>query len=131
MVDPIAVGAATVVAVAAGLAAYRRIVNGGEDEYQAPFTTEEDSEETTNPVAEDETPYVTPTPERVTEKDELTDVKGIGPTRAEALGGGGYSHPRDLYYSTDENLLDVHGIGPLTVSQIREDIGSVDDEVDQ
>lgn len=69
-----------------------------------------------------------PTPEAVEAKDGLEDVKGVGGTRAEDLADEGFETPADLYYASDENLLDVHGIGDLTVSQIREDIGSVEDE---
>lgn len=71
-----------------------------------------------------------PTPDYVTEDyDGLTDIKGIGDTRAEALGRGhGISSPTDVYYASDESLIAVEGIGEYTVSQIREDIGSVEDE---
>lgn len=69
-----------------------------------------------------------PTPEEVQNKSGLTSVKGIGATRAEALGKAGYPNPEDLYYASDDNLIAVDGIGEYTVEQIREDIGSVDDE---
>jgi predicted flap endonuclease-1-like 5' DNA nuclease len=64
----------------------------------------------------------------VTGKNDLTNVKGVGPTRAASFREEGFENPDDLYYATDENLAAVKGIGDLTVSQIREDIGSVDND---
>ena len=61
-------------------------------------------------------------------KTDLTNVKGIGETRAESFREEGFGTPDDLYYATDENLCEVNGIGDLTVSQIRDDIGSVDED---
>ncbi len=61
-------------------------------------------------------------------KTDLTNVKGIGETRAESFREEGFETPDDLYYATDENLCEVNGIGDLTVSQIRDDIGSVDED---
>lgn len=58
--------------------------------------------------------------------DELEDVTGIGPTRAETFIENGYATPEDLYYTSDDNLLDVDGIGPRALGQIRDDIGGVD-----
>jgi predicted flap endonuclease-1-like 5' DNA nuclease len=57
---------------------------------------------------------------------ELTAVKGIGDTRADALEEDGFYTAADLYFASDDELADVHGIGELTVSQIRDDIGSAD-----
>lgn len=61
-------------------------------------------------------------------KQDLTNVKGIGPTRADGFREEGFGTPDDLYYATDENLLAIEGIGDLTVRQIREDVGSIEDE---
>ena len=60
----------------------------------------------------------------VTGKNDLTNVKGIGPTRAASFREEGFENPDDLYYATDEKLTAVEGIGDLTVSQIRDDIGT-------
>jgi predicted flap endonuclease-1-like 5' DNA nuclease len=69
-----------------------------------------------------------PTPDEVIDKSGLTDIKGIQETRAKNLGMAGFSTPADVYYASDENLEEVDQIGPYTVEQIREDIGSVDDD---
>jgi len=58
--------------------------------------------------------------------EELEDVTGIGPTRAATFEDNGYVTPEDLYYASDDNLLDVDGIGPRALGQIRGDIGGVD-----
>lgn len=90
---------------------------GGNDKKVAEHDTNEDVKEQANP-----------TPDAVLEKSGLTAIKGIQDTRAERLGKAGYSDPADIYYASDENLEDVKGIGPYTVEQIRDDIGSVEDD---
>jgi predicted flap endonuclease-1-like 5' DNA nuclease len=62
------------------------------------------------------------------EAEDLTDVKGVGPTRADKLRDNDFDTPEDLYFATDENIEAVDTFGPHVVSQIREDIGSVDGE---
>lgn len=69
-----------------------------------------------------------PIPDAVFEKNDMTDVKGIGPTRAERLREAGYESVEDLYYASDAGLGDVKGIGDLAISHIREDIGAVDSD---
>jgi hypothetical protein len=93
--------------------------------------------ETEDDISEDETTVedveneTDPTPDEVAERENLADVNGIGPQRAEWLRGEGYETPADLYYATDENLEAVHGFGPKAVGHIRDDIGGVDmDESD-
>lgn len=148
MVDPIIGGGAAVAAVGAaayGILRRRRsdsdvetnstVVRGFEcnDDAEDP-AYQEVSREEIEPQTDDEDDYKReeppedPTPEVVTEKDGLTDVKGIGATRAAKLGKAGYPNPEDIYYASDENLADVDGIGEYTVEQIREDVGSVDDD---
>ena len=93
--------------------------NDGENIAEAPDEDPRDENETD------------PTPDEVAESENLADVNGIGPQRAEWLRGEGYETPADLYYATDENLEAVHGFGPKSVGHIRDDIGGVDmDESD-
>jgi predicted flap endonuclease-1-like 5' DNA nuclease len=87
----------------------------------------DDEAEDTNADVEEQ---ADPTPEVVTEKSGLTDIKGVGPTRAERLGKAGFSNPEDIYYASDENLEGVKGIGPHAVSQMREDIDSIEDDTE-
>jgi len=69
------------------------------------------------------------TPERVTEIGaDLETITGIGPVRAESFTVAGFDTATDLYYASDSSILDVDGIGDRALSQIRGDIGSVDDE---
>jgi len=148
MVDPIVIGGAVTVAGAAIAAGYSYFSGNdssadidGDGDAELEFEGENDAVFDCNDDAEDpayqdrarenfetEEPPEDPTPEAVEEKLGLTDVKGIGPTRAEALGRAGYPNPEDLYYASDENLTDIEGIGEYTVGQIREDIGSVDED---
>lgn len=147
MVDPAIIGGAGVVLAAGAAAAYSYLTGNdssvdtdGDGEAELEFgggngvtgcndpTEDPAYAEDPAPAFETEEPPEDPTPEAVEAKDGLEDVKGVGGTRAEDLADAGFETPADLYYASDENLLDVHGIGDLTVSQIREDIGSVEDE---
>jgi hypothetical protein len=97
----------------------------GVDDYDGENIAEAPDED---PRDENETD---PTPDEVAERENLADVNGVGPQRAEWLRGEGYDTPADLYYTTDENLEAVHGFGPKSVGHIRDDIGGVDmDESD-
>lgn len=70
-----------------------------------------------------------PTPERVTEiGEDLAQITGIGPARAEDLRAEGFESAADLYYATDENVTDVSGIGSHALDQIRGDVGGIDYE---
>jgi predicted flap endonuclease-1-like 5' DNA nuclease len=89
-----------------------------------------EADDTTNTSVEGETVEqdFDPTPAEVKETDGLTEITGIQETRAQTLREAGFETPEDLYYASDENLEAVNGFGEYTVSQIRDDIGSVDDE---
>jgi predicted flap endonuclease-1-like 5' DNA nuclease len=140
MVEPI-VGAAVVTAGTVAVAAYANYRSGsGEEDDETESRLDSatpkqmddagdiadtyDMEEDT--VSDDVEQQADPTPDAVTEKSGLTDIKGIGPARAEDIGKAGFSDPEDIYYASDENLTDIKGIGPHAVEQMREDIGSVD-----
>jgi len=58
----------------------------------------------------------------------LSDITGLGETRADDLKKAGFHTASDIYFAADEDLTAVSGIGDLTVSQIRGDIGGVDEE---
>lgn len=58
---------------------------------------------------------------------DLAEVTGIGETRADDLQKAGFHTASDLYFAADEDLTDVSGIGDLTVSQVRGDIGSAEE----
>jgi len=154
MVDPVLVGGAVAgvgVLTAAGYAylsgddasAGVDIDNDGENEASYTFEGNDnefqpedgldvgaEADDETEDTNEDVEEQADPTPEVVTEKSGLTDIKGVGPTRAERLGKAGFSNPEDIYYASDENLEGVKGIGPHAVSQMREDIGSIGDDAE-
>lgn len=62
-------------------------------------------------------------PSELYDIEDLTEIKGIGETRADALTDEGYPYAEDLWLASDEELTQVDGIGQYTVDQIREDIG--------
>lgn len=139
----VAVFGITVASIGAGVGAYLYLKGGGSDgenTVQGDYESEkhvksldealseedDDGDVTGATVVDDE--LVTEDDVNPSGKTDLENVKGIGPTRAESFREEGFGTPDDLYFATDENLCEVNGIGDLTVSQIREDIGSVDDE---
>lgn len=126
MVDPIivgvggaafAVGAAAVYAFTTGRAtsASVDIDNDGEEDASVTFNKAQARPKTDNI-----------TPSYVRKYDGLKDIKGIGPQRAKDLNKAGLSTPKDIYYASDDTLLDVVGIGPRSLDIIRTDIGGVD-----
>lgn len=148
--DPAIIGGAAVsIAAAAGIA-YRYARSGGKVEadvdndgdaevtFESPsggFDCNDDAEDpayqgvSRTDIEAQTQEQPDPTPEYVEEiGEDLTDIKGIGPTRAEDFREEGFDTAADLYYASDENLEAVHGIGANAVSQIREDIGSIEDE---
>lgn len=133
MVDPVLVGGVTAVAGVIVAATYSYL--SGEDssagvdvdedgENEAEFTFE-GNEDATADVAELPSYQLAPKDVRHIGTS-LVDIKGIGPTRADALNKADLHTASDLYFASDEDLKEVNGIGDLTVSQIREDIGSVE-----
>jgi predicted flap endonuclease-1-like 5' DNA nuclease len=136
MTDPAIVGGAVAALGIAAAAAYSYLTgnessagvdfdNDGEDEADFEFGGSDDPE---NPVNADVDEQSDPTPEAVTEKDGLEAIKGIGETRAATLENDGFETPEDIYYASDDNLLDVTGLGPRAVEYIRDDIGGIDHE---
>jgi predicted flap endonuclease-1-like 5' DNA nuclease len=155
MVDPALVAGGVAVAGAAIAAAYSYfsgnassadIDGDGEDELEFEGTNNgftgcndptedpayaEDPAPGTEPVVADntgDTLTLEAAPEEVRDIEAITDVKGVGDTRADDLADAGYHTADDLYFASDEELTDVDGIGDYTVEQIREDIGSVEGE---
>ena len=139
----VAVFGITVASIGAGVGAYLYLKGGGSDgenTVQGDYESEkhlksldealseedDDGDVTGATVVDDES--VTEDDANPSGKTDLENVKGIGPTRAESFREEGFGTPDDLYYATDENLCEVNGIGDLTVSQIRDDIGSVDED---
>ena len=132
MVDPIialGVAAAAGVAIAAGYAYFTGedatagidVDQDGEDEFS--YTFEGDEDDHTDKPKEIEV-----APEDVQSiGTALHNITGIGETRKDDLQKAGFHTAADIYFAADEELKDVSGIGELTVSQIRDDIGSGDE----
>lgn len=142
LTNPTVVGIGATVAALGGAAAYSYFTGNeaavdtdgdGEDEVtfsgNVAETPEDDprEEETDKPPMYEEEPTETAVGPDL-EAEALEDVTGVGPTRADDLREAEFETPEDLYYASDENLADVHGIGSLTISQIRGDIGGIDYE---
>lgn len=132
--DPTIIAGAAVSIVAIGGGVYAYLQRGGNVEVDAdddgnPELVLEEAEDEGDFAVEDETaepPEYQAAPEAVRDIESLSDVKGVGDTRADDLQKAGYHTASDLYFASDAELAEVHGIGDLTVSQIREDIGSVE-----
>lgn len=97
------------------------------DEDWDDYTYEAEDDAVEEEVEEDDTDIdvsIEPIPDHVIEVESVSDIKGIGSTRASELDSAGFATPADVYFADDEELAEVDGIGPYTVDQIREDIGS-------
>lgn len=145
MVDPLLIGGAVGAAAIGAAAAYSAytgndasvsadVDDDGTDEAEVEFegaqqpAVDKAVEEAKEDDDEDESAENAEAPDVVTEKDDITEVKGVGDTRADDLADEGYETAADLYYASDDNLEAVNGLGPRSVSHIRDDIGSIDDE---
>lgn len=95
----------------------------GSDEVTASFGGDTNVAETTDEDGEDDTPNPSKPPMYEVGAVKLTDIKGVGNTKADALRGEGYESPEDVYLASDGDLVRVVGIGPSVVEQIRSDIG--------
>ncbi|WP_135664110.1 50S ribosomal protein L32e [Halorhabdus rudnickae] len=61
---------------------------------------------------------------------ELTDVSGIGDGTAESLREAGFETISDLREATEDELIEVSGIGNALAARIKADIGSVEPDED-
>lgn len=92
-------------------------------------TSESEGNETSKFSTEEPDP--SPVPEDVVDiGDDLEDIKGIGPQRARTLKGEGFFIATDLYFVSDEQLMELSGFGSQAVEYIRSDIGGIDYEDD-
>lgn len=57
----------------------------------------------------------------------LTELDGIGDSKAQNLIDEGFETAEDLYFAADEEIQQATGIGPHLVETIREQIGSSDE----
>ena len=66
------------------------------------------------------------------EKTQLTDISGIGPSKAEALEEAGFETVDDVREASQEELADVEGISDALAARIKADVGGleVDDETE-
>lgn len=133
----VVVGAAAALAAAAGLG-YRYYKMGGNVDVEADMTEGtidadisscDGEDDIDHRIEDDVLPDVEATPEYVQNiGNDLDSIKGIGSKRAEVLRDAGFLSAGDLYYADDEDITAVDGFGDHAVGQIREDIGSVEED---
>jgi predicted flap endonuclease-1-like 5' DNA nuclease len=126
-IDPALVGTGGVIATIAAAAAYSYLTGDSagadvDDDGEAEVTFEEGATSVNADLDENEGDDGDE-PDITFDADSLTDVKGIGSTRAEKLADAGFEAVSDLYSASDADLTDVNGIGEYTVEQVRDDIG--------
>ncbi|ESP88909.1 50S ribosomal protein L32e [Candidatus Halobonum tyrrellensis] len=66
------------------------------------------------------------------EIEELEDISGVGPSKAEALREAGYESVEDVQAASQSELADVDGVGNALAARIKADVGGleVDTETD-
>jgi len=62
------------------------------------------------------------------EPQELEDISGVGPSKAETLGEAGYDSVEDLKAASQSELADVDGIGNALAARIKADVGGLEVE---
>jgi large subunit ribosomal protein L32e len=62
----------------------------------------------------------------VEDYDELTDISGVGDTKAEALVAAGYETVRDVRAASQDELADVESIGNALAARIKADVGGLE-----
>jgi large subunit ribosomal protein L32e len=62
--------------------------------------------------------------------EELSDVSGVGPSKAEALEEAGFESVEDVQAASQTELADVDGIGNALAARIKADVGGLEVEED-
>ena len=126
MVDPNFVGGVVAVATIAVAVAYSYL--SGED-VEGSADVDGDGEDDVSHTFEGSDAEFEMAPEDVqVVGTSLAEITGIGDTRSDDLKRAGFHNASDIYFASDEELTSISGIGDLTVSQIRGDIGSAEAE---
>ncbi|WP_435099707.1 50S ribosomal protein L32e [Halarchaeum sp. P4] len=60
------------------------------------------------------------------EPQELEDISGVGPSKAEALSEAGYETVEDVKAASQSDLADVSGIGNALAARIKADVGGLE-----
>jgi len=61
-----------------------------------------------------------------TEIEEVEDIGGVGPSKAEALADAGYESVEDLKAASQSELADIEGIGNALAARIKADVGGLE-----
>ncbi len=77
-------------------------------------TAEADEAETEDEEADDDTPT------------ELTDISGVGDSKADALRDAGYETVDDIRTASQDDLADVDGVGMALAARIKADVGDLE-----
>jgi large subunit ribosomal protein L32e len=93
-----------------------------EEQEQEPETETESTGET-----EPETETESDTEEgSVEEYDDLTDISGVGPAKADSLREAGYGSVDDVRRASQSDLAEVSGIGNALAARIKADVGGLE-----
>jgi len=90
------------------------------DEEDAEVETDDESEEAADDEAEEDDAEPEESPGT------LTDVSGVGASKAETLREAGYETQRDLAAASQEELAEVEGVGKALAARIKADVGDVE-----
>ena len=61
-----------------------------------------------------------------TEIEEVEDIGGVGPSKAEALADAGYESVEDLKAASQSELADIEGVGNALAARIKADVGGLE-----
>ena len=124
LADAEGVGAALAARIAADVGEVT--VEETDDEGQTDEATADDAE-ADEPAADDaETAESTEDEDAVEDYEDLTDVSGVGASKADALRDAGYETVDDVRAASQDELADVEGVGMALAARIKADVGGLE-----
>jgi len=66
----------------------------------------------------------------MSELEELDDISGVGPSKAESLSEAGYESIEDVQAASQSELADVDGVGNALAARIKADVGGLEVEAE-
>ena len=65
------------------------------------------------------------------EPQELTDIGGVGPSKAEALEEAGFESVEDIQAASEDELAETEGVGKALAARIKGEVGDIEIEADE
>jgi large subunit ribosomal protein L32e len=97
-----------------------------EEDESADEETDEEADDQEAEADDDEEAAADDDEDDAEDYEELTDISGVGETKAEALRDAGFETIRDVREASQDDLAEVEGIGNALAARIRADVGGLE-----